>query len=89
MWNQVDWVKAQRIENANEKTCYLMATTQYVGREEGRNNEFPTDVNEAFVIAHEASNRDEDLSFRFVLSTPLLLEECAKQKNSDRCYLLG
>lgn len=56
------------------------------------NSQFPTDINEAFVIAHEASsNKDDDLSFRFVLSTPLLLEECSKQKKIaiDATYKLN
>lgn len=56
------------------------------------NSQFPTDINEAFVIAHEASsNKGADLSFRFVLSTPLLLEECSKQKKIaiDATYKLN
>lgn len=56
------------------------------------NSQFPSDINEAFVIAHEVSpNDDNNLSFRFVLSTPLLLEKCLIQNTIaiDATYKLN
>lgn len=40
----------------------------------GNNSDFPTDINKAFVLRNECSSFDDDLSFRFAISTPLLLE---------------
>lgn len=37
--------------------------------------EFPTDINEAFVLSFESSTFEEELSFRFTISTPALLEK--------------
>lgn len=56
------------------------------------NSQFPIDINEAFVIAHEASSHnDTSLSFRFVLSTPLLLQKCVELKTIaiDATYKLN
>lgn len=56
------------------------------------NSQFPSDINEAFVIAHEASSHDDtNLSFRFVLSTPLLLQKCLESKTIaiDATYKLN
>lgn len=56
------------------------------------NGQFPSDINEAFVIAHEiSSNNDTELSFRFVISTPLLLKKCIEQKKIaiDATYKLN
>lgn len=45
-----------------------------------QNKEFPSNENEAFIIAYECSTIDEDLSFRFACSTPLLLKTLMTQK---------
>lgn len=56
------------------------------------NSKFPSDINEAFVVAHEASlHSDTDLSFRFVITTPLLLQRCLESKKIaiDATYKLN
>lgn len=55
-------------------------------------SQLPSDVNEAFVISQETSSpNDPNLSFRFVLSTRLLLEKCLEQKviGIDATYKLN
>lgn len=55
-------------------------------------SQLPSDVNEAFVISQETSlPNDPNLSFRFVLSTRLLLEKCLEQKTIaiDATYKLN
>lgn len=55
-------------------------------------SQLPSDVNEAFVISQETSlPNDPNLSFRFVLSTRLLLEKCLERKTIaiDATYKLN
>lgn len=55
------------------------------------NQELPNDVNQAFVIDYEVSPIDEELSFRFTVSTPLLLKKLSTLKTIciDATYKLN
>lgn len=56
-----------------------------------RNKELPNDINQAFVIDYEVSSIDEDLSFRFTITTPFLLKILSKLKTIciDATYKLN
>lgn len=52
---------------------------------------YPTNDNEAFVLAHESCSINEAMSFRFTMTTPLLLSKLAKRKTIciDATYKLN
>lgn len=54
-------------------------------------SKFPTDHNEAFVLAHESSSIQDSMSFRFTMTTPNLLAKLASRKTIciDATYKLN
>lgn len=54
-------------------------------------SEFPADPNQAFVLAHESCSMQESMSFRFTMTTPILLAKLAKRETIciDATYKLN
>lgn len=84
-WNTTNWI------NRNSLVPPILKLGDL--REWCRKHEsFPSDVNEAFVLSHEYSSVFvKDLNFRFILSTPLLLEKLMHAKSIciDATYKLN
>lgn len=57
----------------------------------GEHSKLPTVPNEAFVLSHESCSIEENMSFRFTMSTPALLAKLAKRETIciDATYKLN
>lgn len=55
------------------------------------NSKYPSDPNEAFILSHESCAIQEAMSFRFTMTTPLLLSKLAKRETIciDATYKLN